>query len=162
VDPYEHAKKELERLARQFDLTMLIIFTIGLIAITFLWPREAKAGYEEVQITGTKITNILVCLQAAPGAGNNASQPAYLFNYSSGGPAVVLHKRSEVLVAAGPNVTAKYVERSRCHEEPVTEVRFRRTRDGLVGIIIMKSYPAGKTTLINFCPGPQGQPDRPC
>lgn len=185
MDPVQ---KEMAVLARWFDVTMLVILIIALT----VWPKESKAVYEEVQIIHTKIVNIQYCPVAPPGAGNNASQGAYLNNYASGGPVTLQEGLGALAGAAvggaagyyiiggktatalgaiaggwtGYNITrpsqSPMVDMSRCMEQPGYAVNFKRIRDGLQGTVIMKSYPTGRNVMINFCPGPQGELDRPC
>jgi hypothetical protein len=194
VDPFKFAQRELNKLAFQLDAFMLVVLLASMVAFALLWPREAKAGYERVQITSTTMTSLLVCQKAPPGAGNSASQSAYLYNYASGGPPSASDVGSLAAAAAGvvavssagyyifkgtkavaavnllssswadqkPAQEVPLVDRSSCYEKPVAEVKFRRERDGLQGVVLMNQYPASKSTLINFCPGPQGQSDRPC
>jgi hypothetical protein len=154
-----------------------------LIALGFGWSGSIHAaGYEEVEITHVRNTTQLVCPpqgqsnvhekqgggaaipstpQGSAGSsaqGNGATQgsqfrtPGRLPGTSAGSSGSSVGSQAESRLQG---------TRAGCWESLAYLVTYKR-RVGGGGEIVRKSYPVAKTMQLYFCPGPQGQPERPC
>lgn len=159
----------------------------GLIAITLLSlasPIHA-AGYEEVEITHVRNSTQLSCPASSTSQGNVSTQtsPRAPFSGSQNGSspgnssqgstsASPQHGTPGELPGAAMGGSGRSSVHSQdaiprdptkqgCWNALIYIVTYKRYGGG-GGEVVMKSYPVARRTRLYFCPGAQGQPERPC
>lgn len=151
----------------------------------FLARSIQAAGYEEVEITHVRNSTQLSCPASVTSQGIASAQesrntvlPGSQSRASSGNSSQGSASTGPQHGASGelPGASVGSSERSHLHsQDAITRdptkqgcwnslvyiVTYKRYGGG-GGEVMMKSYPVAKRTRLYFCPGAQGQPERPC
>lgn len=163
-----------------------LMFLLAILAMWLIPSGSNAAGYEEVQIINVETINVVSCPngqgssssaqgQGLAGTGVTGTQVlgtvtgAAVGAWAGGELAGPKHRTTGQVLGGLAGAGTGYAATGglttavppSCQEVPRYKVTYKRV-DGSTGILIRPDRTTAKSMMINFCPGKQGQLERPC